>query len=83
MLSILYYLFLDRTTLSAWTKHASSLVLFVGIAAQTGGFLLHAITGQPGQAFGRDRCHRLRSSAHCTGVDGSRIWIDTSPASDH
>jgi drug/metabolite transporter superfamily protein YnfA len=49
MLSILYYLFLDRTALSAWTKHAASLVLFVGIGAQTAGFLLHAITGQPGQ----------------------------------
>lgn len=49
MLSILYYLFLDRTALSAWNKHAASLALFVGIGAQTAGFLLHAMTGQPGQ----------------------------------
>jgi drug/metabolite transporter superfamily protein YnfA len=48
MMSILYYLFLDRTTLSARAKHAASLTLFVGVGAQVGGFLLHAITGQPG-----------------------------------
>ena len=48
MMSILYYLFLDRTVLSARTKHGASLTLFVGIGAQVGGFLLHALTGQPG-----------------------------------
>jgi hypothetical protein len=41
-------MFLDRTTLSAWAKHASSLTLFVGIGAQVGGFLLHALSGRPG-----------------------------------
>ena len=50
MMSILYYLFLDRTVLSAWAKHAASLTLFVGIGAQVGGFLLHALAGQPGHA---------------------------------
>ena len=49
MMSILYYLFLDRTVLSARTKHVASLTLFVGIGAQVGGFLLHALTGQPGR----------------------------------
>lgn len=49
MMSILYYMFLDHTTLSAFTKHASSLALFVGIGAQVSGFLVHAITGQAGQ----------------------------------
>jgi drug/metabolite transporter superfamily protein YnfA len=49
MMSILYYVFLDRTTLSPWTKHAACLTLFIGIGAQVSGFLLHAITGQPGQ----------------------------------
>ena len=48
MMSILYYMFLDRTMLSAWAKHASSLILFVGIGAQVGGFLVHAVAGQPG-----------------------------------
>jgi drug/metabolite transporter superfamily protein YnfA len=49
MMSILYFLFLDRTTLPAWIKHAASLTLFVGIGAQSGGFMLHAIAGEPGQ----------------------------------
>jgi drug/metabolite transporter superfamily protein YnfA len=48
MMSILYYEFLDRTMLSAWAKHAASLTLFVGIGAQVSGFLVHALTGQPG-----------------------------------
>ena len=48
MMSILYYMFLDRTMLSARTKHAASLTLFLGIGAQVSGFLLHAVTGQPG-----------------------------------
>jgi hypothetical protein len=29
-------------------KHGASLALFVGIGAQVGGLLLHALTGQPG-----------------------------------
>ena len=49
MMSLLYYMFLDRKTLSTTTKHASCLVLFVGIAAQVAGLFLHAIAGQPGQ----------------------------------
>jgi drug/metabolite transporter superfamily protein YnfA len=47
MMSILYYMFLDRTMLSAWAKHASSLTLFVGVGAQVSGLLVHAVTGQP------------------------------------
>jgi hypothetical protein len=49
MMSILYYMFLDGTTLSARIKHVSSLTLFVGIGALVSGFLLHALRGQPGQ----------------------------------
>jgi drug/metabolite transporter superfamily protein YnfA len=49
MLSMLYVMFLDRTTLSKWTKHVSCLILFVGIGAQVSGFLVHAIAGQPGR----------------------------------
>jgi hypothetical protein len=33
---------------SARVKHAASLTLFVGVGAQVSGFLLHAVTGQPG-----------------------------------
>jgi len=50
LMSLLYYTFMDRTALSAASKHASSLTLFVGIGALVSGFLMHAITGQPGQA---------------------------------
>jgi drug/metabolite transporter superfamily protein YnfA len=50
IMSLLYYVFLDRTALSVRTKHASCLMLFVGIGAQVSGFLLHALTGQPGQS---------------------------------
>jgi drug/metabolite transporter superfamily protein YnfA len=49
MLSILYCTFLDGTRLSASAKHASCLTLFAGIGAQVGGFMLHALTGEPGQ----------------------------------
>jgi drug/metabolite transporter superfamily protein YnfA len=48
MMSILYYMFLDHTMLSARTKHGASLTLFIGIGAQVSGFLLHAFTGEPG-----------------------------------
>jgi len=48
MMSILYYTFLDRTMLSARTKHRASLTLFIGIGAQVSGFLLHAVAGEPG-----------------------------------
>ena len=47
MLSILYYMSLERTALAASTKHVSCLVLLVGIGAQVGGFLVHALAGQP------------------------------------
>jgi hypothetical protein len=49
MMSILFYTFLDRTTLSVSTKHTTSFTLFVGIGAQVGGFLIHALAGRPGQ----------------------------------
>lgn len=49
LLSILYTLFLDSTTLSPRTKHAACATLFIGIGALVSGFLLHAIAGQPGQ----------------------------------
>lgn len=80
MLSILYYLFLDRTTLSAWTKHASCLVLFVGIGAQNAAACNHG-SARPG--FGRDRCHCVRGSADRSGVARSRVRIDTSSTTDH
>lgn len=50
MMSILYCMFLDRTVLSASTKHASCVALFAGIGALVSGFLLHALVGQPNQS---------------------------------
>ena len=38
LMSLLYYTFLDRTSLFATTKHAACAALFVGILAQSGGF---------------------------------------------
>ena len=50
IMSLLYFMFLDRTSLSAAVKQASSAALFVGILAQSGGFFLHMVMGQPNQA---------------------------------
>ena len=49
MMAILYYMFLDRTALSDSVKRWTSLALFAGIGGLAGGFLLHAIVGQPHQ----------------------------------
>jgi hypothetical protein len=48
LMSLLYYMFLDQTKLSASAKRIGCVALFVGIGALTGGFLLHAIVGEPG-----------------------------------
>jgi hypothetical protein len=50
IMSLLYYTFLDRTSLSTAVKHAACTALFVGILAQSGGFFLHMVMGQPNQA---------------------------------
>jgi drug/metabolite transporter superfamily protein YnfA len=47
LMSILYYMFLDRTALSAFTKHTSCVALFLGIGGLVSGFLVHALVGQP------------------------------------
>jgi len=49
LMSLLYYAYLDQTDLSPTTKHAGCFACFGGIGAIAGGFLLHAIVGQPGQ----------------------------------
>jgi hypothetical protein len=50
VMSLLYYMFLDKTSLSPAVKHAACVTLFVGILAQSGGFFLHMLLGQPNQA---------------------------------
>ena len=47
LMSLLYYVFLDQTTLAATTKQVGSLLMFVGILAQSGGFFVHMIVGHP------------------------------------
>jgi len=49
-LSLLYYIFLDRTALAVSVKQAACVGLFVGILAQPGGFFLHMTLGKPGRA---------------------------------
>jgi|SRR5262245_10702968 len=50
LISLLYYTFLDQTSLSISAKHAASAALFAGILAQVGGFFLHAAVGTPSHA---------------------------------
>jgi hypothetical protein len=50
LMSLLYYIFLDRTTLPASVKQAACVALFVGILAQSGGFFLHMALGEPKRA---------------------------------
>jgi hypothetical protein len=47
LMSLLYYVFLDNTSLSPAVKHAACAVLVVGILAQSGGFFVHMIVGEP------------------------------------
>jgi drug/metabolite transporter superfamily protein YnfA len=47
IMSLLYYMFLDRTSLSGSVKRGACLALFLGIAALAGGFFVHALIGQP------------------------------------
>jgi hypothetical protein len=50
LMSLLYYLFLDETSLSARVKRAGCFAFFFGIGALAGGFFLHAIVGRPQEA---------------------------------
>jgi hypothetical protein len=50
LLSLLYYTFLDKTSFSPMVKHAACVALVAGILAQSGGFFVHMMMGQPDQA---------------------------------
>jgi hypothetical protein len=50
LMSLLYYTFLDQTSLAPAVKHAACLTLVVGILAQSGGFFIHMLVGQPNEA---------------------------------
>jgi hypothetical protein len=47
LMSLLYFQFLDQTTLGTTAKQTGCLAMFIGILAQSGGFFLHMIAGQP------------------------------------
>jgi hypothetical protein len=50
VMSLLYYTFMDKTTLSPVVKHAACATLLVGVLAQSGGFFIHMVRGQPNYA---------------------------------
>ncbi len=50
LMSLLYYTFLDQTALPLTVKHAACLILVVGILAQSGGFFIHMLVGEPNKA---------------------------------
>ncbi len=45
-MSLLYYTFLDKTSLPIAIKHLGCATLVLGILAQSGGFFTHMIKGQ-------------------------------------
>ena len=49
LLSLLYNVFLGQTDLSTTAKVIASIVLLVGILAQSGGFFVHMARGEPGR----------------------------------
>lgn len=50
VMSLIYYRYLGETALSSSVKHVACIALFVGIFAQSGGFFLHMLLGQPNGA---------------------------------
>jgi drug/metabolite transporter superfamily protein YnfA len=49
LLSLLYHMFMEQTNLSRSMKIGGAVILLIGVLAQSGGFFLHMILGQPGQ----------------------------------
>lgn len=50
LMSLLYHYYMEQTSLSPTVKVMSAVLILVGILAQSGGFFLHMLTGQPGSA---------------------------------
>ena len=50
LMSLLYHHFMEQTTLSRSVKVGAAAAVLVGVLAQSGGFFLHMLVGQPGQA---------------------------------
>ncbi len=50
VLSLVYFQYLDRTTVAGGLKWLACATLVVGILAQSGGFFLHMAVGEPGRS---------------------------------
>ncbi|MGH9033005.1 MAG: hypothetical protein ACRDY4_01360 [Acidimicrobiia bacterium] len=50
VLSLVYFVYLDRTEFTEATQWIAGAVLLTGILAQSGGFFLHMAAGEAGQA---------------------------------
>jgi hypothetical protein len=50
LMSLLYYTFMDKTALSPVVQHTACATLFVRILAQSGGFFIHMVRGEPNHA---------------------------------
>jgi hypothetical protein len=48
LMALLYHHYMEQTRLSPRIKVAAAAVVLVGILAQSGGFFLHMLIGQPG-----------------------------------
>jgi hypothetical protein len=46
LMSLLYYTFLDQTSLPSPVKHAACAAIVIGILAQSGGFFIHLFPGR-------------------------------------
>lgn len=49
LMSLLYHYYMEQTNLSSALKIGGAAIVLVGILAQSGGFFLHMVIGQPGQ----------------------------------
>ena len=49
VLSLVYFIYLDRTGYSAGVQWTAGAVLLLGIVSQSGGFFLHMLSGGPGE----------------------------------
>jgi len=48
LMSLLYHYYMEQTTLSPGMKVGAAVLVLVGILAQSGGFFVHMLVGQPG-----------------------------------
>lgn len=48
LMSLLYHYYMEQTNLGPALKTVAAVIVLVGILAQSGGFFLHLVIGQPG-----------------------------------